>query len=312
MARRGRRVVMAFGIFVASAASAVSQTIKATITSPLEASTPAEWARDLGYNANQLYPLALGSTGCPLVGADVAGTVLSLMFDTGTARGFVITRSAPAVPHGVEGRTEELNADGSHRGESLLIRVDSMLVAGKVFRNVTGTLSDWQMFSSEPFDGTVGLDFFRDRRVTLDYRSLKLGVTAVPIPGKLDPRRYIILDLIDPPKSQGSVLYARGRVNGRESVIYFDTGYSVSFIDPAFVAGLPSVKRPGRFTVFRQRVPLEMGQHTFILNEVREDAIRRGTGLDLPVALTLGSDVLSHFIVTIDVRAKKLILGVPK
>jgi hypothetical protein len=30
----------------------------------------------------------------------------------------------------------------------------------------------------------------------------------------------------------------------------------------------------------------------------------------LPVALTLGSDVLSRFIVTIDIRVKKLILAV--
>jgi len=32
----------------------------------------------------------------------------------------------------------------------------------------------------------------------------------------------------------------------------------------------------------------------------------------VPVALTLGSDVLSHFIATVDVSARRLILGVPK
>ena len=55
-----------------------------------------------------------------------------------------------------------------------------------------------------------------------------------------------------------------------------------------------------------QGVPLELGGHRFILDELRESPIDRGTGFDPPVALVLGSDVLSHFIITIDVRAKKL------
>jgi hypothetical protein len=204
---------------------------------------------------------------------------------------------------------EELNADGSHRGESFSIRVEAVSVLGEVFKDVAGTLSDWQMFSSEPFNGTVGLDFFLDRRLTLDYRSRKVGVTASPLPAKLDRKRYLALALIEPPKSQGHILYARARVNGREAIVYFDTGHSISFIDPDFAQGLPRVERPGKFKVFREGVPLELGGHTFVLDELRESPLRRGTGFDLPVALVLGSDVLSRFIVTIDIRAKKLVLA---
>ena len=104
-------------------------------------------------------------------------------------------------------------------------------------------------------------------------------------------------------------IYARARVNGREAIVYFDTGYNVSFIDPEFAKSLARIERPGKFTVFRERVPLELGAHRFILDELRESPIRRGSGFDLPVALALGSDVLSHFVVTIDIRAKKLILA---
>jgi hypothetical protein len=188
-----------------------------------------------------------------------------------------------------------------------------MSVLGKDFRNTMGSLSDWRMFSSEPFNGTVGLDFFLDRRVTLDYRSRKVGVRPSSVSEKLDNKRYISIDLVQPPTSQGNILYARARVNGREAIVYFDTGYSVSFIDPSFAEGLARVERQqGRFKVSRQHVPVELGGRTFIIDEVREDAIRRGTGFDTPVALVLGSDVLSHFIVTIDARAKRLILALPK
>jgi hypothetical protein len=165
------------------------------------------------------------------------------------------------------------------------------------------------MFSSEPFNGTVGLDFFLGRRLTLDYRSRKVGVNASLLPEKLDGRRYLSADLIEPPQSQGHILYARARVNGREAIVYFDTGYNVSFIDPAFAPGLARVERPGKFKVFREGVPLELGGDTFVLDELRESPVRRGPGFDLPVALALGSDFLSRFIVTIDIRAKKLILA---
>jgi hypothetical protein len=240
---------------------------------------------------------------------DVAGVKVPLMLDSGRARGLLITTSAPAIPHRVEERSEQRNPDGSHRGESWSIRVETVSVLGEVFKNVAGSLSDWQMFSSEPFNGAVGFDFFLDRRLTLDYRSRKVGVTALPLPEKLDRKRYLSVDLIEPPKSQGHILYVRARVNGREAIVYFDTGHNVSFIDPDFAQGLARVERPGRFKVFREGVPLELGGHTFILDELRESPIRRGTGFDLPVALSLGSDVLSRFIVTIDIRAKKLILA---
>jgi hypothetical protein len=299
-----------FVAMVLSCSTATGQAIKAVVVSTtLETTSFPQWARDLGYRETQLYPLTLGTTGCPLIEVDVAGVRVPLILDSGTARGFVITTSAPAIPHRVEERGEELNPDGSHRGESLSIRVETVSVLGQVFKNVGGSLSDWRMYSSEPFNGTVGLDFFLDRRLSLDYRSREVGVTALLLPEKLDPKRYLSVDLIAPPKSQGHILYARARVNRREAIVHFDTGRSVSFIDPDFAQGLARVERPGKFRVFREGVPLELGGHTFTLDELRESPIRRGTGFDLLVALSLGSDVLSRFIVTIDIRAKKLILA---
>ncbi|MBZ5500391.1 MAG: retropepsin-like domain-containing protein [Acidobacteriia bacterium] len=228
------------------------QAIKATVVSaPIEGTSVSRWPRELGYKQTELYPLALTNLGCPLIEVDVDGTKIRLMLDTGTSRGFLLTNHAPETRYRIEGRHAELNADGSHRGEAAGIRVETMTVPGKVFKSVGGSLSEWTMFSSEPFDGTVGLDFFLDRRLTLDYRSRTVGTTTAPLPEKFDPKRYIIVDLIDPPGSQGHILYGRARVNGREAIVYFDTGYNVSFIDPEFSEGLASVERPGKFKIFR-------------------------------------------------------------
>jgi len=272
------------------ASFATGQMIKAAVVSTtLETTSFAQWSQDLGYQKTQLYPLILAATGCPLVDVDASGVKVSLLLDSGTARGLVITNNAPPIPYRVEERMEELNADGSHRGESFRIRVETVSVLGEVFKNVAGSLSDWQMFASEPFNGTVGLDFFLDRRLTLDYQSRKVGVTCSPLPERLDRKRYLSLALTEPPKSQGHILYERARVNGREAIVYFDTGYNVSFIDPGFAEGLARVERPGKFKLFREGVPLELGGHTFVLDELRESPVRRGTGFDLPVALVLGS-----------------------
>lgn len=290
-------------------ASAAGQAVKtAVVSAPLAPTSLSQWPRDLGYRQDELYPLTPGPTGCPMVDVDISGTTLPLMLDTGTARGFVLTDRASSAPHRIEGRSEELNADGSHRGESLSIRVETIQIIGEVFRNVAGSLSDWKMFSSEPFNGTVGLEFFLNRRLTLDYRSRKVGASVSPIPERLDGKRYLIVDLVNPPKSQGHILYARAKVNRREALVYFDTGYNVSFIDPGFTEGLGRIERPGKFSIFRKAVPMELGGRTFVFDDLRESPINRGAGLDLPVAMVLGSDLLSRFVVTIDIRARKLIL----
>jgi hypothetical protein len=304
-------VVMA----LSGAPAATAQTTKAAVASTsLGVTGFPQWAQELGYEKAQIYPLTLAPTGCPLVDVDISGVTVTVILDSGTASGFSITNHAPPIPHHVEGREEALNADGSHRGETLRIRVETMSVLGEVFKNVRGDMSDWQMDSSVPFDGSVGLDLFLKRRLTLDCRSKKVGTTSLPLPDKLDAKRYLSLDLVDPPPnlSQGHILYVRGRVNGRDAIIYLDTGTNVSFIDPAFAEGLTRVERPGKFKVFREQVPIKLGGHTLILDDLRESEVRRGSGFDLPVALLLGSDVLSRFIITIDLRAKKLILAAAK
>lgn len=307
-------LVPTIAVFIMSCGSPLAgQAVKASVASTnLDSTTVELWSHDLGYHKDQLYPLTFAATGCPFIQVEVSGIKLSLMFDTGTAQGFIITNGAPSVPYRIENRSKELNADGTYRGESSEIQVDSMMVLGKVFRNIAGTLSDWHMSSSEPFIGTVGLDFFKDRRVTLDYRSQRIGVSPSSILEKLDNKRYVFLELVRSPSSQGNILYTHAKVNGRDAIVYFDTGYNVSFIDPEFAEGLAKIERPGKFKIFREKVPVELGGHTFILNELREDPIHRGSGFDAPVALVLGSDVLSHFIITIDIQAKNLILGVPK
>jgi hypothetical protein len=202
------------------------------------------------------------------------------MLDSGTASGPVITDHAPAIPHRIEERHEAPKADGSHRGESMAIRVDAMSVLGKTFLDGSGILADWRMCSSEPLDGAVGLDFFLDRRVTIAPPTSH-HIFSMPEPESTDemPSSISIPATTCPSSTR------------------------------VFAEGLARSERPGRSKVFRKAVPPELAGHRFVLDDLREDPIRRGAGFDLPVALAIGGDVLSHFVVTIDIRARKLILA---
>ena len=81
----------------------------AVVSTTLEPTSYRRWSQDLGYREIQLYPLTLAASGCPFIDVEVSGVQVSLMLDSGTARGFMITNQAPPVPHRVEERTEELN-----------------------------------------------------------------------------------------------------------------------------------------------------------------------------------------------------------
>jgi hypothetical protein len=54
---------------------------------------------------------------------------------------------------------------------------------------------------------------------------------------------------------------------------------------------------------------VELGGRTFVFDELREDPVPRGEGFGRPVAFILGSDVLSQFILTLDLRARTLVLA---
>ncbi len=303
----------AFALLLAPVSCAPKKSARGTASigsSPLGITSHDEWRKELGYKGTEVRPLLIHPvTGCPFVDVDVSGIRARFMVDTGCGQGFLLTDHASPIPHTVIRPGKQLNADGSLRGDSRIIRVDAIDVLGKRLTNVVGAYADWRMFSTEPFDGAFGLDFFLGERFTLDYLSGEIAVSASPLPDLAGRERYLVCDLLDAPENQGRILYVAGVVNGRAATLYLDTGYSHSWIDPGFSGSLPFTEGPGRYRVRRQKVPVELGGKAFLLNDLREDSIRRGPGFDPPVGVVLGSDFLSEFIVTIDIRSGKIILA---
>jgi hypothetical protein len=49
------------------------------------------------------------------------------------------------------------------------VKVNEINVFGDVYKNIETSISDWSMFSSRKFNGTIGMAYLKSKVVTLDY-----------------------------------------------------------------------------------------------------------------------------------------------
>ena len=105
-----------------------------------------------------------------------------LGFDTGCGTGIFFTDIIEnEIEYNYLGKLEALNRDGSHRGWNKHIIINEFTVFGENYKNIETTISDWDMYSSEKFNGTIGLAYFKSKILTLDYAGHKIAVSNNPI-----------------------------------------------------------------------------------------------------------------------------------
>jgi hypothetical protein len=141
-----------------------------------------EWAKKLDYRKDELFPIKLQINSIPLVEVNVNDSPLWVIFDTGCSTGFSLTSAVEEkIAHKVTGKTTERNPDGSYRGETTLATVASLEVFGDRYSPVETSFTDWRIFSSLKFNGLLGLGYFKGKRVTLDYKEMKIGISDRPL-----------------------------------------------------------------------------------------------------------------------------------
>jgi hypothetical protein len=93
-----------------------------------------------------------------------------LVFDTGCGAGIFFTNVIQdKIEYSLLNEVEALNIDGSHRGSTKCVKVNEINVFGDVYKNIETSISDWSMFSSRKFNGTIGMAYLKSKVVTLDY-----------------------------------------------------------------------------------------------------------------------------------------------
>ncbi len=266
------------------------------------------WVEKLDYRPYEIFPIKLQINSIPLIEIKVNASPLWVKFDTGCSEGFVLTSAVEdQIEHKVIGTTTERWPDGSYRGESKIIRIPSLEVFGDTFADMETTISDWKIFSTLKFNGLIGLRYFKDKRVTIDYKTMKIGVTDRPLVYATLRNKYGgVLSVLDPPAGQEDLIYVLGHVKGQPSVIYLDTGSSASFIDPDVLDEGDIIE--GKKHLMAENVEISMQGFHFVVKQLRVEKQRRGVAFEYPQTVKLGSDFLQDFLITIDKITNRVIL----
>ena len=261
-----------------------------------------KWTIDLSYDKNQIYNVSFDDfSPCPFVPVKIGDKKVKLLFDSGNGMGITLTTALEKeINYEILGETTELNPDGTYRGSGKSILLKNISVFDEEYTDVMSSLIDWKLYSSFKTNGMIGLKYFDDKVVTLDYKNKKLAISNKALDySKLTNEEYTVLPLIKSNlNNEQDLLFFEGEVNGEKSTIYLDTGSSNSFFN---------------FADAGAKIEVELGEkmYTFKSNELIQDEIGFQDEFKYPLTLAINSDLLksNDFVITIDKIQNNIIIS---
>lgn len=204
-------------------------------------------------------------------------------------------------------KVEELNRDGSHRGWSKRIVIDGLNVFGREFNQIRTSIANYNLFSSEKFNGTIGLEYFQSSVITLDYAGRRIAVGSSPIDYEiLNHDKYIVLPLLKTSDtSQEHLPFFEAEYQGQPIMVYLDTGKNYSYVlNPN--SQTTTADKPANLI----DVPVKIGDMPLVLKDVAEiNHLAQAEGLPYPTTIELNSDQIwkCGLLVTFDLFEQKII-----
>lgn len=259
------------------------------------------WIKDFDYSEDQVTNITFRYS-CPNIPVTINSREFTMGFDTGNGAGIFLTTALEGkvdydIDTNIKGSFYQTNPDGTYRGGSTPIVLKNIKVFGDEFTNVKSSISDWRIFSSSEFNGTVGLKFFQKEIITIDYKNGMFAIKNTPIDyNKLQNEHYTIFPLIKSDADrESSLLFFNEEVDGVMSTIYLDTGASRSFVNTGDNKNTANVK---------------LGDKTYNFSNLMTDKIGFRGSFQYPLRFALNSDILKSqgLVVTIDGIENKLIL----
>jgi hypothetical protein len=229
----------------------------------------------------------------------VDGHPVEVALDTANMSGLLL---APALADRlglqVIGHSDFFDSDGKRLGTRREYRVGSLRAFGTEWRGQVAYEDD-----RNEVRGRIGPRFLLGRRFTLDYRARRLAVSASPLP----PESFAgsRLPLLWSSRYPG-MLVVRGAVNGQPALIQLDTGKSRTCVDPALVERLGLRSAPGGVSIRE----LSLGGVSLLVSSAKVVSLSAlGQDLPEPVAVGIGSDVLSRLLLTVDYPQRVAFVG---
>lgn len=269
------------------------------------------WITDFGYKESEIHNLTFNSEGdrsCPQIPVKIGNNEYKLWFDTGCGVGIALTNAIQdKIDYTVLNKVEATNRDGSHRGWMTNIKVNEINIFGDIYKDVYTSISDWSMYSSQKFNGNIGLAYFKSKVITLDYSGHKIAVSNNPINySKLNLNKYVVLPLYKTTtKGQQDLLFFEAEYNNQPIMVYMDTGKNYSYLYNPNCNNLIGQKPAKLFNI-----PLKVGNMNLRLKGITEAKnFEQAEGLPHPTMIELNSDQIwkNNLLVTLDLINQKII-----
>lgn len=268
------------------------------------AATPAcgqapSWMDSLGYTPAELSHLRVGSDGFPYVLVKLDGQEFWVLFDTGNMVGLTLaTRYFEGLSPDSVGTVRNRDSSGELIGEFRIGIVSRAELLGHM--QVDARVYE---FDHPRLVGLLGPNDLPGTRFTLDYRAGVLAVssTALTAGAYRGVRRALVRSRAHP-----RLVLVEGSIRGRSILIELDTGKSRAVVDPEWAAELGIAIRGDTVAVGRVRI----GELWFEVKNAKPVPLGAiDPDLPLPLALSLGSDVLSRYLMTVDYATGAVLLS---
>ncbi len=257
-----------------------------------------EWVGQLGYRADEVFPARRGRFGMPFVEVLVGRSAQAVLFDTGDMVGLSLaTPRLDALNLPETGRWNRYDSNGRLVGTFRKLQAPFVLLFGQALMDHTV-----YEIADTALGGMVGPDQLPGTRFTLDYGAEKVAVSRSPLVSA--PPGFTVLPLVQSARFPRLIL-AMGRLNGREVLIEFDTGKSRTTIDPALAAALGLARTDNGVRIDS----LAIGPRVFPVASAKE-AVLSGIDSDLtpPIQASVGSDILSQILLTVDYAGGQMLV----
>lgn len=266
-------------------------------------SADTSWIEDFGYNDSEVYTLKLDKAGIPQFPVLIDEDTYYFDFDTGCSNDIVVTDVLKdKIDYSLLEQIEELNRDGSHRGWSNHISINSIQIFNQEYHDIRCSMIDWKMSSSYKFSGLLGTELFKKKLITLDYRARKIGISNTSQYNLINSEKYTIVPILyTNRKGQEDLIFFECKLNGENIIAYIDTGKNISYIHNSsseYIVG-ESTGKPQTNTT---NATIMIDNISFHFSHLYEVNMPQNYGFNYPIAIEINSDqfIRNDIVVTFD------------
>ncbi len=259
----------------------------------------ASWLDSLGYVPAEVSHLRVGPDGFPYVQVRLDGEEFWVLFDTGNMVGLTLaTPYFESLSLSPAGTVRMRDSSGELVGDSRIGVVSHVEFLGHKRQNARV-----YEFDHPRLVGLLGPKDLPGTRFTLDYLMGVLAVssTALPAGAQRGVRRSLVRSRAHP-----RLVVVEGLIRGRSILIELDTGKSRAVVDPGWAAEAGIPVRSDTAAVGS----VAIGELSFEVTNAKPVSLGAiDPDLPLPLALSLGSDLLSRYRMTVDYATGVILLA---